>query len=114
MLLYRQGAMMRTTCPHCGGSLRVTVRKDSANKGARASSADTNATNRAGGSLPTNRGGGSLLTTYQAAEALGVSRVTIGRWIADGILRGVKENEPAGGWHWRIPAGEVERALRIR
>lgn len=49
-----------------------------------------------------------LLTTAQAAELLGVSRSTVGRWADSGVLDAIR----TPGNHRRIPADSV-RALRL-
>lgn len=48
-----------------------------------------------------------MLTTGEAAVALGVTPVTVWKWIKDGKLRAVQE--PDGRRRWLISEGEVEK-----
>lgn len=48
-------------------------------------------------------------TVKETADALGVSALTVYRWLYSGDIRGVK----AGPKLWRIPQSEVERMTAL-
>lgn len=50
-----------------------------------------------------------LYKVNEAAELLGVSPLTVYRWLNDGTLRGVR----LGHKLWRVPASEIERMTEL-
>jgi excisionase family DNA binding protein len=51
------------------------------------------------------------LTAVEAAKRLGVSRVTIVKWLNRGYLQGPMQSQRSG---WRIPVSEVDRLAHQR
>lgn len=51
---------------------------------------------------------GKLLTSTQAAERLGVSRMTINKWINDGQFPNAYKLSGSGQSPYRIPEADVE------
>ena len=54
------------------------------------------------------------MTTAEASKELGVTAMTITRWIQEGYLRAWKMNPLNKKSHWRIPADEVEKLKALR
>jgi DNA-directed RNA polymerase specialized sigma24 family protein len=57
--------------------------------------------------------GSGELTAQEAADRLGMNRLTIQRYCAEGKLAGRQEPVPSG-WRWMIPVSEIERLEKER
>jgi len=66
------------------------------------------------GNMDTKKKEPANLTTREASQELGVTTMTITRWIQEGYLKAWKMNPLNKKSHWRIPTAEVDKLKSLR